>query len=83
PGLFSWGGTGGALVCCLYIFRLRFGSLAANQFAGRLFVSPHRAGGQAQVRAQPVPPPTREARLHGRRESLPQPRAAPHRRASL
>ena len=36
------------LDCCLYIIRQRFGSLAANQIARRMIVSPHREGGQAQ-----------------------------------
>lgn len=48
-------GTAAALDCCLYIIRQRYGSLAANQIARRLIVSPHREGGQAQFIAQPVP----------------------------
>ena len=48
-------GTAAALDCCLYIIRQRFGSLAANQIARRMIVSPHREGGQAQYIEEPVP----------------------------
>ncbi len=42
-------GTAAALDCCLYIIRQRFGSLAANQIARRMIVSPHREGGRGAV----------------------------------
>lgn len=42
-------GTAAALDCCLYIIRQRFGSLAANQIARRMIVSPHREGGQRSL----------------------------------
>ena len=72
-----------ALDCCLYIIRQRFGSLAANQIARRMIVSPHREGGQAQFIAQPVPKNTRDARINCLLDYLQQHIAEPHSLDSL
>ncbi|MGK5487492.1 GlxA family transcriptional regulator, partial [Klebsiella pneumoniae] len=69
--------------CCLYIIRQRFGSLAANQIARRMIVSPHREGGQAQFIAQPVPKNTRDARINCLLDYLQQHIAEPHSLDSL
>ncbi|VTM38896.1 AraC family transcriptional regulator [Klebsiella quasipneumoniae] len=76
-------GTAAALDCCLYIIRQRYGSLAANQIARRLIVSPHREGGQAQFIAQPVPKNTRDARINCLLDYLQQHIAEPHNLDSL
>ena len=76
-------GTAAALDCCLYIIRQRFGSLAANQIARRMIVSPHREGGQAQFIAQPVPKNTRDARINCLLDYLQQHIAEPHSLDSL
>ena len=76
-------GTAAALDCCLYLIRQRFGSLAANQIARRMIVSPHREGGQAQFIAQPVPKNTRDARINCLLDYLQQHIAEPHSLDSL
>lgn len=48
-------GKAAALDLCLHLVRLDHGSSIANAVARRLVVPPHRAGGQAQFVAAPVP----------------------------
>lgn len=48
-------GKAAAMDLCLHIVRLDHGSSIANTVARRLVVPPHRAGGQAQFVAAPVP----------------------------
>ncbi len=48
-------GKAAALDLCLHLVRLDRGSSVANAVARRLVVPPHRAGGQAQFVAAPVP----------------------------
>lgn len=48
-------GKAAALDLCLHLVRLDHGSSVANSVARRLVVPPHRAGGQAQFVAAPVP----------------------------
>ncbi|BBC34511.1 AraC family transcriptional regulator [Streptomyces graminofaciens] len=48
-------GKAAALDLCLHLVRLDLGSAVANAVARRLVVPPHRAGGQAQFVAAPVP----------------------------
>ncbi len=48
-------GKAAALDLCLHLVRLDHGSSIANAVARRLVVPPHRAGGQAQFVAVPVP----------------------------
>jgi transcriptional regulator GlxA family with amidase domain len=48
-------GKAAALDLCLHLVRLDRGSAVANAVARRLVVPPHRAGGQAQFVATPVP----------------------------
>lgn len=48
-------GKAAALDLCLHLVRLDHGSAVANAVARRLVVPPHRAGGQAQFVAAPVP----------------------------
>ncbi|MCT9075156.1 helix-turn-helix domain-containing protein [Streptomyces fulvoviolaceus] len=48
-------GKAAALDLCLHLVRLDHGSAVANVAARRLVVPPHRAGGQAQFVATPVP----------------------------
>ncbi|MCT7355894.1 helix-turn-helix domain-containing protein [Streptomyces sp. 15-116A] len=48
-------GKAAALDLCLHLVRLDRGSSVANTVARRLVVPPHRAGGQAQFVASPVP----------------------------
>ncbi|MFV2120749.1 helix-turn-helix domain-containing protein [Streptomyces sp. Act-28] len=48
-------GKAAALDLCLHVVRLDHGSSVANAVARRLVVPPHRAGGQAQFVATPVP----------------------------
>ncbi|MFD3927117.1 helix-turn-helix domain-containing protein [Streptomyces sp. NPDC058614] len=48
-------GKAAALDLCLHLVRLDHGSAVANTVARRLVVPPHRAGGQAQFVATPVP----------------------------
>ncbi|WP_137991006.1 helix-turn-helix domain-containing protein [Streptomyces vilmorinianum] len=48
-------GKAAALDLCLHLVRLDHGSSVANTVARRLVVPPHRAGGQAQFVAAPVP----------------------------
>lgn len=48
-------GKAAAMDLCLHIVRLDHGSSVANTVARRLVVPPHRAGGQAQFVAAPVP----------------------------
>lgn len=48
-------GKAAALDLCLHLIRLDHGSSVANAVARRLVVPPHRAGGQAQFVAAPVP----------------------------
>ncbi|MFI6039515.1 helix-turn-helix domain-containing protein [Streptomyces sp. NPDC051315] len=48
-------GKAAALDLCLHLVRLDHGSSVANAVARRLVVPPHRAGGQAQFVATPVP----------------------------
>ncbi|MEV6960315.1 helix-turn-helix domain-containing protein [Streptomyces sp. NPDC051207] len=48
-------GKAAALDLCLHLVRLDHGSSVANAVARRLVVPPHRAGGQAQFVAAPVP----------------------------
>ena len=48
-------GKAAALDLCLHLIRLDHGSSIANTVARRLVVPPHRAGGQAQFVATPVP----------------------------
>ncbi|SDO05761.1 Transcriptional regulator GlxA family, contains an amidase domain and an AraC-type DNA-binding HTH domain [Streptomyces sp. cf386] len=48
-------GKAAALDLCLHLVRLDHGSAIANTVARRLVVPPHRAGGQAQFVAAPVP----------------------------
>ncbi|WP_328561664.1 helix-turn-helix domain-containing protein [Streptomyces coelicoflavus] len=48
-------GKAAAMDLCLHLVRLDHGSSVANVVARRLVVPPHRAGGQAQFVAAPVP----------------------------
>jgi transcriptional regulator GlxA family with amidase domain len=48
-------GKAAAMDLCLHLVRLDHGSAVANIAARRLVVPPHRAGGQAQFVAAPVP----------------------------
>lgn len=48
-------GKAAALDLCLHLVRLDHGSAVANTVARRLVVPPHRAGGQAQFVATPMP----------------------------
>ncbi|MCL8010924.1 helix-turn-helix domain-containing protein [Streptomyces sp. AS02] len=48
-------GKAAAMDLCLHLVRLDHGSAVANTVARRLVVPPHRAGGQAQFVAAPVP----------------------------
>ncbi|MFD9003312.1 helix-turn-helix domain-containing protein [Streptomyces sp. NPDC059582] len=48
-------GKAAALDLCLHLVRLDHGSTTANAVARRLVVPPHRAGGQSQFVASPVP----------------------------
>ncbi|WP_018654307.1 helix-turn-helix domain-containing protein [Actinomadura flavalba] len=48
-------GKAAALDLCLHLVRLDHGSAVANAVARRLVVPPHRAGGQAQFIAAPLP----------------------------
>jgi transcriptional regulator GlxA family with amidase domain len=48
-------GKSAATDLCLHLVRLDHGSAIANQVARRLVVPPHRAGGQAQFVAAPIP----------------------------
>ncbi|MFG2712875.1 helix-turn-helix domain-containing protein [Streptomyces goshikiensis] len=48
-------GKAAAMDLCLHLVRLDHGSAVANQVARRLVVPPHRAGGQAQFVATPLP----------------------------
>ncbi|NJP32956.1 helix-turn-helix domain-containing protein [Micromonospora thermarum] len=48
-------GKAAALDLCLHLIRRDHGSTVANAVARRLVVPPHRAGGQAQFVATPVP----------------------------
>lgn len=48
-------GKAAAMDLCLHLVRLDHGSAVANVAARRLVVPPHRAGGQAQFVAAPVP----------------------------
>ncbi|MDT0443016.1 helix-turn-helix domain-containing protein [Streptomyces johnsoniae] len=48
-------GKAAALDLCLHLVRLDHGAAVANAVARRLVVPPHRAGGQAQFVAAPVP----------------------------
>ncbi|MEU6378792.1 helix-turn-helix domain-containing protein [Streptomyces sp. NPDC046909] len=48
-------GKAAAMDLCLHLVRLDHGSAVANVAARRLVVPPHRAGGQAQFVATPVP----------------------------
>ncbi len=48
-------GKAAAMDLCLHLVRLDHGSSVANAVARRLVVPPHRAGGQAQFVAAPVP----------------------------
>lgn len=48
-------GKAAAMDLCLHLVRLDHGSAIANTIARRLVVPPHRAGGQAQYVAAPVP----------------------------
>ncbi|MBT2441771.1 helix-turn-helix domain-containing protein [Streptomyces sp. ISL-36] len=50
-------GKAAAMDLCLHLVRLDHGSAVANAVARRLVVPPHRAGGQAQFVATPVPEP--------------------------
>jgi transcriptional regulator GlxA family with amidase domain len=50
-------GKAAALDLCLHVVRLDHGSAVANAVARMLVVPPHRAGGQAQFIATPVPEP--------------------------
>src|SRR5580700_274458 len=50
-------GKAAALDLCLHLVRCDHGSAIANTVARRLVVAPHRAGGQAQFIATPVPEP--------------------------
>ncbi|KOY56557.1 MULTISPECIES: helix-turn-helix domain-containing protein [unclassified Streptomyces] len=48
-------GKAAAMDLCLHLVRLDHGSAVANEVARRLVVPPHRAGGQAQFVATPLP----------------------------
>lgn len=48
-------GSAAGIDLCLHLVRRDYGSVAANQVARRLVVSPHRDGGQAQFIQQAVP----------------------------
>jgi AraC family transcriptional activator FtrA len=50
-------GKSAATDLCLHLIRLDHGSAVANAVARRLVVPPHRAGGQAQFVATPMPDP--------------------------
>ncbi|MFF8288552.1 GlxA family transcriptional regulator [Streptomyces sp. NPDC016309] len=50
-------GKAAAMDLCLHLVRLDHGAAVANQVARRLVVPPHRAGGQAQFVATPLPEP--------------------------
>ncbi|AQS71489.1 helix-turn-helix domain-containing protein [Streptomyces pactum] len=50
-------GKAAAMDLCLHLVRLDHGASVANRLARRLVVPPHRAGGQAQFVATPVPAP--------------------------
>ncbi|GAB2581719.1 helix-turn-helix domain-containing protein [Streptomyces capparidis] len=53
--VFTSAGKAAALDLCLHLVRLDHGSSTANVVARRLVVPPHRAGGQAQFVATPMP----------------------------
>ncbi|WP_169947535.1 GlxA family transcriptional regulator [Microbispora sp. H11081] len=48
-------GSAGGIDLCLHLVRREFGADAATAIARRMVVAPHRAGGQAQFVAHPVP----------------------------
>ncbi|HYR63773.1 MAG TPA: helix-turn-helix domain-containing protein [Actinomycetota bacterium] len=49
-------GTAAGIDLCLHMVRLDHGAEAANLFARRMVVPPHRSGGQAQYVEAPLPP---------------------------
>jgi AraC family transcriptional activator FtrA len=49
-------GTAAAIDLCLHMVRQDHGVEAANLFARRMVISPHRSGGQAQYVKAPLPP---------------------------
>jgi transcriptional regulator GlxA family with amidase domain len=48
-------GTAAGLDACLHVVRREYGAAAAAAIARRMVVSPHRSGGQAQFRENPLP----------------------------
>jgi transcriptional regulator GlxA family with amidase domain len=49
-------GSAASMDLCLHVVRRDYGAEVANIVARRLVVPPHRAGGQAQFIAEPMPP---------------------------
>ncbi len=76
-------GTAAALDCCLYIIRQRFGSLAANQIARRMIVSPHREAARRSLSPSRCRKNTRDARINCLLDYLQQHIAEPHSLDSL
>ncbi|MGL5602608.1 MAG: transcriptional regulator FtrA [Silvania sp.] len=76
-------GSAAGIDLCLHLVRRDYGSVAANQVARRLVVSPHRDGGQAQFIQQAVPVAYEGHRLGSLFDHLHAHLAAPHSVASL
>ncbi|MCU6669021.1 transcriptional regulator FtrA [Enterobacteriaceae bacterium H4N4] len=76
-------GSAAGIDLCLHLVRRDYGSVAANQVARRLVVSPHRDGGQAQFIQQAVPVAYEGHRLGSLFDHLHTHLAAPHSVASL
>ena len=53
-------GTAAGIDLCLHMVRQDHGAQAANLFARRMVVAPHRSGGQAQYVEAPLPPTAAE-----------------------
>ncbi|CAM6733230.1 HTH araC/xylS-type domain-containing protein [Leclercia adecarboxylata] len=71
-------GSAAGIDLCLHLVRRDYGSVAANQVARRLVVSPHRDGGQAQFIQQAVPVAYEGHRLGALFDYLLENLAAPH-----
>jgi transcriptional regulator GlxA family with amidase domain len=69
-GVMTSAGTAAGLDACLELVRQRVGATRASQAARRLVIPPHRAGGQAQFIAQPLPLTTGGHRLSQLIESV-------------
>ena len=59
-GVLTSAGSAAGIDACLYVVRQDYGAEMANLIARIMVSSPHRAGGQAQYMAQPIP--SRESR---------------------